>query len=243
MLCCLLRTSGVCSLAAITGQVVKGASIAVTLTGVPYVAGCLVPSLLVGGFTFAADIGSVERANTALAGAMVLGFCVLVASTLRSALSGPSGLALGAAAMAARLRVANWQPLLPSLAGAARGETWTLPVLLNLLCFGQSVLPCSPAPLRPWSGQMAHGCRIGAPRPAGLERCSPAPLRPPDRWPTAAGLERCGLKDWSAAGCRLSAPRVAGLRAPRPVGCRIEIELPTVAGAHCGGQARRRPLA
>jgi len=116
-------------------QVVKGASIAATLTGVPYVAGCLGPSLLVGGFTFMSQPKLVERANTALAGAMVLGFCVLVVSTL----SGPSGVTMGAAAMATRLRAANWKPLMPSLAGAARGETWTLPVLLNLLCFGQSV--------------------------------------------------------------------------------------------------------
>lgn len=114
---------------------VKGASITTTLTGMPYVAGCLGPSLLVGGFTFMSQPKLVERANTALAGAMVLGFCVLVVSTL----SGPSGVAMGAAAMATRLRAANWKPLMPSLAGAARGETWTLPVLLNLLCFGQSV--------------------------------------------------------------------------------------------------------
>lgn len=136
------RVSIVCSLAfacqmlaVVTAQVVKGASIAATLTGVPYVAGCLGPSLLVGGFTFMSQPKLVERANTALAGAMVLGFCVLVVSTL----SGPSGVTMGAAAMATRLRAANWKPLMPSLAGAARGETWTLPVLLNLLCFGQSV--------------------------------------------------------------------------------------------------------
>ena len=133
-------------------QVVKGASIASALTGLPYVAGCLGPSLAVGAFTFGAGIGAVERTNTALAGAMVLGFGVLVASTL----AGPAGLAVGGAALAARLQVADWGPLRPSLIGAARGETWTLPVLLNLLCFGQSV-------------PIVVG-RLGAARPRELRR-------------------------------------------------------------------------
>jgi len=116
-------------LVVVTAQVVKSGEILSFLTGLPYVVGCFLPSLLVGAFSFCAQLRVVEQANTALAVAMVGGFLVLVAGTLASASASASP-----AEIAGRMAFASWSRLLPSTQGA-----WALPIFLNLICFGQSV--------------------------------------------------------------------------------------------------------
>ena len=68
--------------AVITAQVVKGGEFLALATGAPYRVACILPTVLVGLFTFLCKPGVVERANTALATAMLFGFAALVAGAI-----------------------------------------------------------------------------------------------------------------------------------------------------------------
>lgn len=118
--------------AVLTAQIVKSGEILATVTGLPYALGCLLPSALVGIFTFCSRARLVEQTNTALAVTMVVGFAVLMGSTLANV--GSTGLTL--TSIESRLAFASWGQLLPSMQSST---SWVLPVFVNLLCFGQSV--------------------------------------------------------------------------------------------------------
>lgn len=144
--------------AVITAQVVKGGEFLALATGAPYRVACILPTVLVGLFTFLCKPGVVERANTALATAMLFGFAALVAGAIAFGAGGgvaaagvaAAGAAAGAASSAAGAGAATasaggwlawltrgqWAQLLPFGPGA---DTWAVPVFLNLLCFTQSV--------------------------------------------------------------------------------------------------------
>ena len=66
----------------VTAQVVKAGEIVALMLPPGYVAGCVFSSLAVGGFTFCAPSRTVERANTVLTVALLVGFggicCCLV---------------------------------------------------------------------------------------------------------------------------------------------------------------------
>lgn len=130
--------------AVLTAQVVKGGEFIALVTSAPYTLACILPTVLVGLFTFACDPTVVERANTALAAAMLVGFAALVAGAVTlgggPAAAAGAGVAAGAAGAGGRampwLTRGAWGRLLP-LGPAA--DTWAVPVFLNLLCFTQSV--------------------------------------------------------------------------------------------------------
>lgn len=113
-------------LAVVTAQVVKGAELFSDCLGIPYLLGCLVPTSLAGLFAFGSEPEVVERANTALTLMMVGGFAALIIGTVAT---GNVGKAAGA--MFSR---ADYGQLLPRPSGA-----WSLPVFINILCFGQSM--------------------------------------------------------------------------------------------------------
>ena len=87
-------------IAVITAQVVKGGEFIAHVTGAPYVAACLLPTIGFGLFTFLCPAKLVERTNTTLAAAMLLGFAALVIGAL--SLSGAAGAAAAGAAAATR---------------------------------------------------------------------------------------------------------------------------------------------
>lgn len=131
-------------------QVVKAGEILQQITGLPYAPGCLLASIVVGGFTLRAPPRVVESANTALTAALTLGFFALVASTLAAAFFGASAASPALASVWARLQYADWSLLLPG-----RGVTWAAPIFLNLLCFGQAiplVVERMAPPARPTAG-------------------------------------------------------------------------------------------
>lgn len=115
-------------LAIVTAQVAKSGELLQTFIGLPYIAGCLLPSILLGAFAFEMPAKIVERTNTLLTVSMVLGFGLLVVSTSMSKLSN-LGVLLGA------LPMGSWGSLLPTVGTT----TWALPIFFNLLCYGQSV--------------------------------------------------------------------------------------------------------
>ena len=143
-------------IAVITAQVVKGGEFIAHVTGAPYVAACLLPTIGFGLFTFLCPAKLVERTNTTLAAAMLLGFAALVIGALSLSGGGAAaagaaaaggvaagGVAAGGVASASAAAYAaptwlvskgSWARLLPF--GA---ETWAVPVFLNLLCFAQSI--------------------------------------------------------------------------------------------------------
>eukprot|EP00913_Durusdinium_trenchii_P024670 g23157.t2 len=82
-------------LAIVTAQVAKSGELLQTFIGLPYIAGCLLPSILLGAFAFEMPAKIVERTNTLLTVSMVLGFGLLVVSTSMSKLSN-LGVLLGA---------------------------------------------------------------------------------------------------------------------------------------------------
>ena len=110
--------------AVMTAQVVKGGEFIVQLTGMNYYAACLLPTIVFGIFSFCARLKVVERANTALTAAIMLGFGALVFAALGS----------GAFTSGALFAVAKWDRLLPM-----GKQPWAVPILLNMLCFCQSV--------------------------------------------------------------------------------------------------------
>jgi tyrosine-specific transport protein len=114
--------------------VVKAGEILQQITGVPYAPGCLLASVIVGGFTLRAPPRVVETANTALTAALTLGFLALIVSTLAAAFFGTSAVGPALATAGARLRFADWSLLLPG-----QRVTWAAPIFLNLLCFGQAI--------------------------------------------------------------------------------------------------------
>ena len=113
--------------ACVTAQVVKGAEFLNVLFAVPYTLACLLPTCLVGVFTFSARPSVVERANTALTAALIGGFGLLIGSAI--------SLSSGADVASRLLSTAQWGGLLPSLSAGA----WAVPIFVNLLCFTQSV--------------------------------------------------------------------------------------------------------
>jgi len=113
-------------LAVVTAQVVKGAELFSDCLGIPYLAGCLVPTALAGVFAFGSKPEVVERTNTALTLMMVGGFVALIIGTIAT---GNVGKAAGAL-----FSRADYGQLLPR-----SGRAWALPVFINMLCFGQSM--------------------------------------------------------------------------------------------------------
>lgn len=127
--------SMICSLAfatqmfvVMTAQVVKCGEIISVLSGLPYVACCILPSVVVGCFSFSAGKRSVEHTNSFLTAALVGGFAALIFNTTAASIGSTE-----ISVVIGRLAFADWQWLLPSAA------MWSLPVFINLLCFGQSV--------------------------------------------------------------------------------------------------------
>ncbi|KAL1514646.1 hypothetical protein AB1Y20_003738 [Prymnesium parvum] len=125
------KISGACSvafltqmLAVVTAQVVKaGEMLALKLPLSPFLA-CAIPSAAAGIFAFSAPHRTVERANTWLSLALLVGFAALVAA------------AVGSGPVSSSLMTAKWGMLLPA---KGVGSTWAVPVFLNMLCFGQAV--------------------------------------------------------------------------------------------------------
>eukprot|EP00930_Biecheleria_cincta_P019183 TRINITY_DN14710_c0_g1_i1.p1 TRINITY_DN14710_c0_g1~~TRINITY_DN14710_c0_g1_i1.p1 ORF type:complete len:526 (+),score=51.91 TRINITY_DN14710_c0_g1_i1:109-1686(+) len=116
-------------IAVITASVVKAGDIVACVTGLPYVFGCLMCSVVIGWCTFTTPTRLVEQTNTGLAVSLVAGFVMLVFSML--ATMGGTGLSLAAQSSAS---IANWRLLWP-----LSYDSWVIPVFLNLLCFGQSI--------------------------------------------------------------------------------------------------------
>jgi len=111
-----------------TAQVVKSGEIVSLLSGLPYSVSCIIPSLLAGLFSYCASTRTVEQANSALTVALVVGFALLIFNTT---VAGTTGMNLST--VARRLSFADWRWLMPT------GPSWTLPVFVNLICFGQAV--------------------------------------------------------------------------------------------------------
>lgn len=131
----------------VTAQVVKAGEIVALMLPPGYVAGCVFSSLAVGGFTFCAPSRTVERANTVLTVALLVGFGFVVGSALVTATSA----SLGAAAQ--RLAgFADWSQLSP----LAAGPRWAVPIFLNLLCYGQAI-PFVVERMAPRRGNAAAG--------------------------------------------------------------------------------------
>lgn len=116
-------------LAVVTAQVAKSGELLESLLGLPYVGGCILPSIFLGLFTFEMPVKLVERTNTLLTALMVIGFALLVVNSCMtiSFAELPE--------LISNLPGENWKPLLP----AAGTTTWVLPIFFNLLCYGQSV--------------------------------------------------------------------------------------------------------
>ena len=115
-------------LAIVTAQVAKSGELLETCIGLPYIAGCLIPSIFLGLFTFQLPAKVVERVNTLLTVMMILGFGLLVASASISKLSNLQ-------AVINSLRMGDLTSLLPRFGST----TWALPIFFNLLCYGQSI--------------------------------------------------------------------------------------------------------
>lgn len=113
-------------LAVVTAQVVRGGELSLKMVGLPYAVGCIFPSFLIGLFAFSFKPELVEGANTLLTGMMIGGFSTLVFSTVTSGNLGPEAGSL--------FTKANWSRLLPRM-----HVSWTVPVFINLLCYGQSM--------------------------------------------------------------------------------------------------------
>ena len=116
-------------LAVVTAQVAKSGELLESLMGLPYVGGCILPSIFLGLFTFEMPVKLVEQTNTILTALMVIGFALLVVNSCMtiSFAELPE--------LISNLPRENWKPLLP----AAGTTTWALPIFFNLLCYGQSV--------------------------------------------------------------------------------------------------------
>eukprot|EP00435_Cladocopium_sp_Y103_P053903 s931_g17.t1 len=116
-------------LAVVTAQVAKSGELLESLMGLPYIGGCILPSIFLGLFTFEMPVKLVERTNTLLTAVMVIGFALLVVNSCMtiSFAELPE--------LISNLPTENWRPLLP----AAGTTTWALPIFFNLLCYGQSV--------------------------------------------------------------------------------------------------------
>ena len=116
-------------LAVVTAQVAKSGELLESLLGLPYAAGCIVPSILIGLFSFAMPVKRVEQTNTYLTASMVIGFILLILSAFMTInLSDLPELV-------SNLPKENWSSLMPT----AGTRTWVLPIFFNLLCYGQSV--------------------------------------------------------------------------------------------------------
>lgn len=116
-------------LAVVTAQVAKSGELLESLLGLPYAAGCILPSILIGLFSFTMPVKRVEQTNTYLTASMVIGFILLIVSAFMTInLSDLPELV-------SNLPRENWSSLMPT----AGTRTWVLPIFFNLLCYGQSV--------------------------------------------------------------------------------------------------------
>ena len=159
-------------LAIVTAQVVKAGEILYSTAALPYEAGALLVSVGLGLAAFGAEPRAVERLNTALTGALLLGFAALLATTLLPEVgvgpesesaywSAPPGV------VAAEIYRAKWSMLVPS-AGGADAPPWAVPIVLNLLSFGQSVPLLVSRMCPPGGSAAARGVRLRRARDAML---------------------------------------------------------------------------
>eukprot|EP00928_Gymnodinium_smaydae_P022573 TRINITY_DN18911_c0_g1_i1.p1 TRINITY_DN18911_c0_g1~~TRINITY_DN18911_c0_g1_i1.p1 ORF type:complete len:441 (+),score=28.07 TRINITY_DN18911_c0_g1_i1:73-1395(+) len=118
--------------ATVTAQVAKCGEILEAMVGLPYVLGCVLPSVSVALLTCTSShVRRAELLNSALAIIMFSGFVALVASTVY----GLGVTNMSAEAMLNRMKFCDWKMLSPFQAG----DAWAVPVLLNMISFGQSV--------------------------------------------------------------------------------------------------------
>jgi len=113
-------------LAIMTIQVVKGGAIMSQLTRIPYVMGCVIPTVLAGSFVYLARPEVAEGANTSLTAMMIGGFALLCVAAVTVGNTG--------AASAACFARADWASLLPT-----SKTTWSIPVLMKLLAWGEAM--------------------------------------------------------------------------------------------------------
>jgi len=129
-------------------QIVKTGELLSATTPLPYAVGCVLSSLLIGGITFGAQPRVVEGINTALTAMLLLGFGALILSTLLST-------SVSAAVVTERLAFAKWASVLPT-----QNAPWSVPIFLNLLCFGQSVPFITARMARPVSELAAQDAQL-----------------------------------------------------------------------------------